>query len=311
MRVSADSPLNNDVETVVPKLRAVATPIVSVAIPVFNGARFLPQALDSLLQQSLREIEVIISDNASTDATQDVCTAYAARDPRIRYIRHITNIGASRNWNFVAAQARGKYLKWASANDFCDATMLAKCVAVMEADPGVVLCHGRTCLIDELTNARTTYARDIAAMQRSPRERVKTIYWHMDLNNAQSGVIRLAALRLTRLEPTYPHGDLVLMAELALHGRYVLLPEILLYRRSGQETSSMQMSTPQLQAFFNPASRRVSRFLLLRRHFDYLRAVIRAPISVRDKLYLSVWLARQTYRVRRDIWEQLRVSRKC
>src|SRR5688572_28337892 len=95
-------------------------PLVSIGLPVYNGERFLSEALDSLLGQTLADFELIVSDNASTDRTAEICLAYAARDARVRYVRQQTNIGAIRNWNFVARQARGQYFKWASANDFCD-----------------------------------------------------------------------------------------------------------------------------------------------------------------------------------------------
>ena len=110
-------------------------PLVSIGVFVYNGERFLAQQLDSLLGQTLRDFELIISDNASTDRTAEICREYEARDARVRYIRQPANIGAPRNWNFVAHQARGQYFLGASANDFYDARMLEKCVAALAADP--------------------------------------------------------------------------------------------------------------------------------------------------------------------------------
>ncbi len=123
---------------------AVAAPLVSVGLPVYNGGTSLRTALDSLLAQTLTNLELIVADNASNDATADICAEYARRDVRVRVHRHRENIGAPGNWNFVAHQARGTYFKWASASDLCAPTFLERCVAVLEAEPDVVLCFPRT-----------------------------------------------------------------------------------------------------------------------------------------------------------------------
>jgi glycosyltransferase involved in cell wall biosynthesis len=270
----------------------LAAPLVTIGLPVYNGVRYLAQALESLLGQTLADLEVVISDNASTDGTSEMCLAYAARDSRIRYFRQELNIGAPRNWNFVAQQARGKYFKWASANDFCEDQMLEKCVAVLDADPGAVLCHGRTCIVDEETSEHRPFAHDYSAMQPRPSERFRTVCRSLVLNNAQSGVIRLQALWRTRLDRPYPHGDLVLMAELALHGRFVLLPDILLYRRMGRETWSMQLKPAALQSLFHPGTQATPRLDRWRLHADYLSTVLRAPIATTEKLRILPLVAR-------------------
>lgn len=261
-----------------------AVALVSIGLPVHNGTRYLAQAVDSLLGQTLGDFELIISDNASTDRTAEMCQEYAARDARIRYFRQPFNIGAPRNWNFVALQARGRYFKWASANDFCDPRMLEKCVAVLNADPTTVLCHGRTCIVDEETCEHRPFAHDFAALHPRPSKRFNTVRRSLVLNNAQNGVIRLNVLRRTPLDRPYPHGDLVLMAELALHGRFILLPEILFYRRMGPTTSSMRLSPTDLQAFFERGSTPRPWLDRWRRRIDYFTTVLRAPIGSWEKL---------------------------
>ena len=78
---------------------AYLTPRVSMGLPVYNGARLLPQALSCLLGQTLGDFELIICDNASTDETQQICVEHAARDHRIRYVRNERNLGANANFN--------------------------------------------------------------------------------------------------------------------------------------------------------------------------------------------------------------------
>ena len=258
-------------------------PLVSIGLPVYNGERFLAQALDSLLGQTLGDFELIVSDNASTDRTAEICQDYAARDARIRYIRQESNRGAVWNTNFVALQARGQYFKWASANDFCDPRMLEKCVGVLRSNADAVLCHGRTCIVDEDTDERTPFADDVSATDARPSERFKAVAGSLKLNNPICGVMRLDVLRRTPLIPLYRDGDLVLTVELALRGRIVLLPEILLYRRFGARTWSMRLTPSDLQLFLYARSGSEPRFPRWRRRIDLIRAVLRAPISGSEK----------------------------
>lgn len=92
-------------------------PVVSIGLPVYNGGRYLAQALDALLGQTHRSFELILSDNASTDGTEAVCKAYAARDPRIHYVRQAENIGAAKNFEFTIEHARGQFFMWAAHDD--------------------------------------------------------------------------------------------------------------------------------------------------------------------------------------------------
>src|SRR5262245_11232182 len=78
-----------------------AKPRVSIGMPVYNADKFLPEALQSLVNQSFADFEIVISDNASTDRTEEICRSYAQRDQRIRYFRNTTNIGVFRNFNQV------------------------------------------------------------------------------------------------------------------------------------------------------------------------------------------------------------------
>jgi glycosyltransferase involved in cell wall biosynthesis len=97
--------------------KRLAVPSVSVGMPVFNGEQFIRYALDSLLEQSFSDFELIISDNASIDGTESICREYAARDARIRYVRQPTPLGAWPNFEFVLSEARGKYFIWAACDD--------------------------------------------------------------------------------------------------------------------------------------------------------------------------------------------------
>lgn len=95
----------------------MSRPLVSVGMPVYNGERTVAAAIDSILRQTWAEWELVISDNASTDATATICLGFAGRDPRIRYLRQRENIGAAANFRKVLDESRGDFFMWAAADD--------------------------------------------------------------------------------------------------------------------------------------------------------------------------------------------------
>ena len=125
---------------------------ISIGLPVYNGELFLKEAIDAVLNQTFRDFELIISDNASTDRTAQICRDYAANDSRIRYYRNETNIGANPNFRRVFALSSTEYFKWVSHDDLQTLDFLEKTVAIMEQDPDIVLCYPRVRVIDEAGN---------------------------------------------------------------------------------------------------------------------------------------------------------------
>ncbi|NTV09395.1 MAG: glycosyltransferase family 2 protein [Zoogloea sp.] len=280
-------------------------PMVSIGLPVYNGERFLHQAIDSILEQTLGDFELIISDNASTDATASICQAYAARDARIRYFRQRSNMGAPRNWNFVLRHARAPYFKWASANDFCDARLLQVCIELLERDKPAVACFGRTCLIDDHGRPLGLYSGDIEIADPRPSERFRTICRRLRMNNLLGGVIRTRALR--RLGPmhAYPAGDLPLVAGLALAGTIRMCNGAIFYRRIGEASFSAQLTQEELQYFLDPSAGSVHRFAALKRHRDHVRAILSAPITLTEKL------ASLAAALRHASWDAMRHARRA
>ena len=263
--------------------RAQGRPLVSIGVPAYNAERFIGRALDSLLAQTLSDFEVIISDNASTDETRALCEDYARRDRRIRYVRQTSNIGAPRNWNFVVHEARGEFFKWSSASDYCSPLMLELCVKSMQADLGVVLCYGKTQYVDEEERPIRVYDREVGFEEERPSERFAHICAKMTINNLQCGLFRLDALRRTRLDRLYPSGDLALMAELTLYGRFRMLPEILLFRCESRDTSTAMIAPLERQRVYEPHATRAIKLILVRRYLDNLASIRRAPISIAEK----------------------------
>src|SRR5690348_17890875 len=86
---------------------------VAIGMPVWNGEKFVSEAIESILGQTYGDFELVISDNASTDATAEICRGYAKQDTRIRYFRQTKNIGAGPNHHEVFRLSAGRYFKWA------------------------------------------------------------------------------------------------------------------------------------------------------------------------------------------------------
>jgi glycosyltransferase involved in cell wall biosynthesis len=205
---------------------------VSIGMPVYNGERFIRQAIDSLLVQDYENFELIISDNASTDTTSNICQRYADRDARIRYFRNETNLGLSPNHKRVFEMARGDYFKWVAHDDECLPTFLSRCMSVFEEVPqSVVLVYPQSVIIDAEGRAIQEYRTSIEAKDSRPHRRLARVLSNVVLGTPLYGVMRANALRQTRLIDAFLSSDYVLFAELAMLGEIWELPELLLRKR--------------------------------------------------------------------------------
>ena len=128
---------------------AELAPTLTIGLPVFNGAKFIEASVESILSQSFSDLELIISDNASTDDTEAVSRSIAGRDSRVTYHRNAANIGIAANFNLLVPLARGRLFKWATADDLLRPGYLERCVSLLDSDPSVVLAYTRTEFVDE------------------------------------------------------------------------------------------------------------------------------------------------------------------
>lgn len=266
-------------------------PLVSIGMPVYNGRAYIREAIESLLAQSLRDFELIIADNASTDETPEICEQYARQDDRVRLIRRPENIGAAPNFNAIVPEATGRYFRWHAHDDKCEPTHLERCVEALEADPEVVIAYPQTMLIDSDGRQLQLDPFILLADDPSPAERFReTLRGHGCYE--VFGLIRMDALRQTRLIGNYAHGDGVLLAELALRGRLREIPEPLFLSRTHAEHSmAMVLDYHAYAAWFDPKNAGRLVFPCWRILREYLRAVNRAPIGFaqRPRCYRVIW----------------------
>ena len=129
----------------------MSRPAVSIGMPVFNGERFLARAVDTLLEQEFENFELIISDNHSTDGTEEIVREAMGRDRRIRYERHERNRGASFNYNrlLVLCDPEARYVKWAACDDEHDPKYLSRTIELLDGDATASLAHCASADIDE------------------------------------------------------------------------------------------------------------------------------------------------------------------
>jgi len=111
---------------------------ISIGLPVYNGENHIRKSLDSILAQTFKDFELIISDNASTDSTPAICKEYATKDKRIRYIKKEKNIGMKENFAFVLQEAKHDYFVWIAADDIMLPEFLEKNFNVLESNPNFV-----------------------------------------------------------------------------------------------------------------------------------------------------------------------------
>jgi glycosyltransferase involved in cell wall biosynthesis len=283
-------------------------PRVSIGLPVYNGERFLRETLDSLLAQTYSDFELIISDNASTDGTEEICSAYVAKDQRVHYFRNATNIGVDPNFNRAFELSTGDYFKWASADDLCKPEHLARCLAVLDNDDTIVLASTKTRFIDESGKILDIDDPGWDLRSDAAHERLRYVIHAGHWMNATFGLMRADALAKTRLIASYPKGDYRLLAELSLRGKFVEIPEYLFFRRihsgaSSQNTTNLRWTT---EFHAGNGGRLCLPFSNL--SLDYLITIIKSELSVRYKLFLVGSLVRCTWWGHRRLLEEFKIA---
>ncbi|MHC4396290.1 MAG: glycosyltransferase family 2 protein [Planctomycetota bacterium] len=285
---------------------------VSVGLAVYNGENYLEQAVDSILAQTFTDFELIISDNASTDRTQEICRNYIAKDPRVRYYRFEKNMGAARNLNRVFELSTGKYFKWAAHDDVCAPENLERCVEVLDCDASVVLCYPKTIIIHEAQGTTQEYCDGFNFSSADPYERYRKYHEQVRYGHESHpvfGLIRADVLRQTCLIGGYVSSDRVLLGELVLRGKFHEVPEFLFFKRNHPQTSIKGCPTNRMRtAWFDPTRKGKIQLTHWRMFFEYLGGIKRVPLDGRDKLlcrlqmvkwlfWYSRWLAKDLLKV--------------
>lgn len=292
---------------------------LTIGMPVYNGEPFLHEAIDSLLNQTYRDFDLVISDNASTDGTEAICREYARNDPRVKYLRADVNGGAAWNFNHVFDVATGTLFKWAAADDIHEPEHVAKCVAALEAHPDAVVAYTKSVFIDEAGTRQQEYDPGWDLRSDNAYERIRAVILrggHWVNADPLAGVMRTDALRRTRLMPKYQGGDKRPIGELSILGKIVEVPEHLLLRRRHQGASNTnnphstqydEKSVEWMAEFFKGSGWQIKlpSWTLLA---DHSLTVLRSRLPVTDKIKLGVDVLRACRWQRTFLWSELKAA---
>lgn len=286
-------------------------PTVSIGLPVYNGEEFLRQALDSILDQTFRDIEVLVYDNASTDGTEQICREYAARDSRITYRRHKTNLGAGPNYNLTFLDSSGKYFKWAAHDDIMAPTFIERCVEVLEAHPDIVIVFPAMVDIDEEGNRlperyRSHIPRGERGASPTTHLRFKNLI-RLDYTVEEIfGLIRSDILGKTRLFLNYADSDRTLLAELALYGRLYELPEVMFFHRLHTQSSvTVYPTREERDAWFDTTLAGKITWPRCRQVKEYAKVLLKHPIGMAERFMCFLFLANYIRRQRRPLYREI------
>jgi len=281
---------------------------VSVGLPVYNGERYLREAVESVLAQTFEGFELIIRDNASVDATGDISRELRAKDPRVRYERSTENLGAARNFNRAFELSRGEYFLWLSHDDYYAPDYLERCVQVLDANPEVVLCYPLVQIVDELGEPVQEYGGRLkrAASERTSErfgELILVHHWCREV----FGMMRVSALRETGLIGNYVQSDRTLLAHLALLGPFFEIKEMLFHSRehAGRSMRAYKNEQSRAEWFDSKSGGRVV-FPHWRLIWEYSKLLPNVPMGFAERLrcYREVarWGSWNRHQLAEDLW---------
>lgn len=289
-------------------------PKVSIGMPVYNGENFLAETLDALLAQTMPDLEIVISDNCSRDTTAQIAQDYAAKDSRIKYYRSDRVIPPADNHTRAFELSTGEYFKFAAHDDLHLPTFLERCLEVLEEDPNVAIVYPLVDIINSQGTIIKQYRYKLHSDADTPSARFGALVRaNHRLHGAYEiyGLGRYAAFRSIPPEGNYPRGDSVMLARLALLGKFHQIPEVLFLSREHEKRSVRQQPgrvvsgrsrlanyigqgpVPPME-WWDPSKKNTITFPEWRIALEYWRSIHDAPISATEKIkcYLQMlrWL---------------------
>lgn len=243
---------------------------MSIGIPTYNRSDLVQRAVDSALAQDHPAVEVVVSDDASTDGTEALLRGLAEQEPRLRYLRQARNVGHAPNFQAVLDAAAGEYFMWLSDDDWLDPSYVSRCLAVLAERPdhtlvcGVARYHsnGRHVVDERPTNLLSS----------RPAGRVLSYLARVNVNGALYGVARRDELRRVAFQDVVG-GDWLLVAGLAARGRVRTVPTVHIHR----SMDGLSSDPRELAESFGMGG------LLARRHHfavaaRFAREILRSPV---------------------------------
>jgi len=272
-------------------------PLVSIGLPVYNGEKYVGKAIESVLTQTFEDFELIISDNASTDRTEEICREYTANDPRIHYYRNERNLGAAKNFNRVFELSTGELFKWLAADSAIKPTFLAQCVELLDKDPTIILAHTMFISRSEFKDTTKLHYGDLDF--RSPmahRRFCKLLRGKFGRKLPIWGLIESSVLRDTRLIRPFIGSDDCLLIELILKGGFGIVPEhLVLIRRHVESYTNIKDTNNGVEGaaeaqWFDPENKGTFYLPHWRRLWEYFLLAVCSKESFGSKCIMVAFL---------------------
>ncbi len=228
-------------------------PKISIGLPVFNEEELLEDRIKSILEQSYGNFEIIISDNASTDKTVEICKKYDKIDSRIRFFEQEKNRGPYWNFNFVLEKARGEYFVWFAVDDEHESTFLEKNLEILEKNNNVVASisdvkyFGMELNDDESVfqkfknKFKYRFDKKTKFIQTFPAsgsyENKTTLYLRMDRSTSLYALYRKNILKKCMITTPFAGSDLAIILNVLKYGDIHVIDEILMKKNLGGYSS--------------------------------------------------------------------------
>jgi glycosyltransferase involved in cell wall biosynthesis len=256
---------------------------LAVGLAVYNGQQYLARAIDSILSQTFGDFELILSDNASTDGTEEICRTYARNDRRVRYLRNAVNVGVAENFNIAFRASNSRYFRWAAHDDVIGPSYLQQCLKLLDADPAMAAAHSLTRAIDENDTVFRVDPEPVLLQSPSAAERYRAIITGRE--HAFWSVIRSDFIRQAYPHKPHPSSEFIFQAEIALRGRFGIVKEPLFGERwHAGRYSQNNRSKDQMRQWWGQGS---SHSVLLQapiRFYGQADAVWRSPLQWEQKV---------------------------
>lgn len=278
---------------------------VTIGLPIYNSGAHLTLAVESLLSQTYRNIRLLISDNASTDGSEQICRTFAELDSRVTYVRLDRNIGGIGNHQRVRQLAKTPYFMWAAGDDIWEPTYIEECMRILVADADVVVAYTLNAEMDE-------EGRPVRVVEPGPpldtNDAVARFAALTDINSVIEpfyGIIRTEQLHRAAPLFLHPGFDRILFAELSLYGKLRQVPNPLYHRRRhpGQSSACPSMRSSYLWANPNRPRR------LVWPHIEYLLhfASVARRAAPNLRILIDCWrhMARWAYWHHKDLWNDV------
>lgn len=286
-------------------------PRVALGLPVYNGENYLSQTLESILAQTFPDFELLISDNASTDRTPEICRKYVEKDVRVRYVRQNKNIGAAANYDFVFLSTRSQYFKWCAHDDLLGDRFIENCVAALDMHSDCVGAIPKEIrIIDETSEELSKVCNDI-----DPRVNCATDRFAHYVRQGYEphcspffALYRRHALARSQLHGNYRSSDRVLISEMLLHGR--ILPvngtHFAFRTHPEQYSRNLHKGISYYAHWLDPENDADIHFRELGYVSGLIGAVSRSPIKLSEKPKALYEIAKLSWDAREGLLDELR-----